>query len=197
MNDEIIKIREQIVALSKDDTETQKLLDKLTEEVIDDANIKSPFHVGDNDIEETKDLDVLNIHKTHNGYCIVYKGGYRILIDNEMRTTCGAIEMLMNGVPEDIKEDEDRKGYEIAISAIDMIFRLPMFIFANPESTFTAAEVGAKYLQFLQETGAVPTAESENKEYDKFITQMTELMENFAKGLEKQGKEYEERMSDK
>jgi hypothetical protein len=41
----------------------------------------------------------------------------------------------------------------------------------------------------------VPTDETENPEYDKFLLQMNEMLDNFATGLEKEGKEYERRNS--
>lgn len=194
MNNEITRLREQLVELSKDPIETRKLLDKLEEEEINDANIKSHFHVGEKDIEETKDFDHYVVHRTKNGYLLHYRGGYSILVDDKVASACSAMQMLMEGIPTEVKDEEERQAYEAALSAIEMVFRLPMFVFSNNNVTFTAAEVGLRYLLYLQNNGEVPTPESENAEYDKFIMQMNEMLENFASGLEKEGKEYEKRM---
>lgn len=194
MNNEITRLREQLVELSKDPIETRKLLDKLSEEEINYANIKSHFHVGEKDIEETKDFDHYVVHRVKNGYLLHYRCGYSILVDDKVASTCSALQMLMEGIPTEVKDEDERKAYEAALSAIEMVFRLPMFVFSNNNVTFTAAEVGLRYLLYLQNNGEVPTPESENEEYDKFILQMNEILENFATGLEKEGKEYEKRM---
>jgi hypothetical protein len=55
------------------------------------------------------------------------------------------------------------------------------------------ATIGLMYQNLLQKMGSVPTEETENPEYDKFLLQMNEMLENFATGLEKEGKEYEKR----
>lgn len=183
MTDGIIKIRERLVELSTDPIETRKLLDKLTEEEIDHANIKSPFHVGEKDILETKDLEFAKVHKTKNGYLLHYHGGYSILVDDKNITTASALQSLLDGVDSKMS-DEEKESIELANSAIETIFRLPMFVFSHPLSTYTIAEIGVRYMLLLQELGEVPTDETENPTYDKFIVQMNELMENFAKGLE-------------
>lgn len=183
MTDGIIELRERLVELSTDPIETRELLDKLTEEEIDQANIKSPFHVGEKDILETKDLEFAKVHKTKNGYLLHYHGGYSILVDDKNITTASALQSLLDGVDSKMS-DEEKESIELANSAIETIFRLPMFIFSHPLSTYTIAEIGVRYMLLLQELGEIPTDETENPAYDKFIVQMNELMENFAKGLE-------------
>lgn len=183
MNDEIIKLRERLVELSKDPIETRELLDKLTEEEIDQANIHSPFHVGEKDIIETKDLEFAKVHKTKNGYLLHYHGGYSILVDDKNITTASALQSLLDGIDSNMTEEE-KESIKLANNAIETIFRLPMFVFSHPLTTYTVAEIGVRYMLLLQELGEVPTDETENPVYDKFIVQMNELMENFAKGLE-------------
>ena len=193
MTDEIVKLREQLVELSKDPIETRKLLDRLTEAEIDQANIESPFHVGKKDIEATKDLEVGKLHKTRNGYCLHYHGGYSILVDEKMLSTASALQQIMDGVPEDITDKDEKDGVEIMLSAAEQIFRLPIYVFSNPVVTLNLATMGLMYQNLLQQMGEVPTEDTENPEYDKFILQMNEMMSNFAAGLEKEGKEYERR----
>jgi hypothetical protein len=194
MKDSIIKLREQLVGLSKDPIETRKLLDQLTEEEIDNANIQSPFHVGEKDILETKDLEYAKVHRLRNGYLLHYHGGYSVLVDEKLITTCQALEMLKNGVPENMEHQEDKEALTLANTAIETIFRLPMFVFSNEVVLYSIAEIATRYLLLLQKMGEVPTAETENPEFDKFILQINDFMENFAAGLEKEGKEYEKRM---
>lgn len=185
MNDEIIRIREEVVGLSSDPIKTRELLDKLTEEEILQHDIESLYHIGKSDIEVEQDYDFYKVCKTRNGYLIHYKGGYTVHVDDNMLTTCSALEMLMG--------EENDDATELAKSAIETMFRLPLFIFSNPEATYTIATIATKYLIYLQEKGEVPTEETENPEYDKFLLQMNELLDNFAAGLEKEGKEYERR----
>lgn len=194
MTDEIIRLREQIVALSKDPIETRNLLDRYADEEILQANAKSPFHVGEKDIEETKDLDFYKVCKTKNGYLLQYKGGYSILVDSKLLSTCSALQSILNGVPMDVKDENEKENIELANLAIEGVFRLPLYVFSHPSVTFTLAEIGLKYQLLLQHMGEVPAPDSENPEFDKFIVQMNELMENLATGLEKEGKEYEKRM---
>lgn len=192
MTDGIIKLRERLVELSTDPIETRKLLDQLTEEEIDQANIKSPFHVGEKDIEATKDLDFAKIHKTRNGYVIHYHGGYSVLIDDKLTTTSDVANMLLEDIPANATKEE-RDSLELAKSATEMIFRLPMFVFSHPATTYTLAEVGVRYMLLLQQMGEVPTDETSNPEYDKFLVQINEIMENYATGIEKEGREWERR----
>lgn len=194
MTDSIIQLREKLVELSKDPIETRKLLDQLTEEEIDNANIQSPFHVGEKDIIETKDLEYAKVHRLINGYLLHYHGGYSVLVDEKLLTTCQALEMLKNGVPENMEHQEDKEALTLANTAVETIFRLPMFAFSNEVVTYSIAEIATRYLLLLQKMGEVPTAETENPEFDKFILQINDFMENFAAGLEKEGKEYEKRM---
>lgn len=185
MKDDIIKYREELVALSSDPVRTRELLDKLTEDEIEQNRIESTVHIGKKDIEEEKDFDFYKVCKTRNGYAIHYKGGYTVVVDEKMLSTCGAIELLMSD-----DKDEDT---ELAKSAVEICFRIPMFVFSHPNTTYTIAEAATRYLLYLQEKGEVPTEETKNPEYDKFLVQMNELMENFAAGLEKEGREYEKR----
>ena len=69
-----------------------------------------------------------------------------------------------------------------------------MFVFSSPETTYGIAEMATRYMLYLQRMGQVPVAETDNPEYDKFILQINEIVENFSKGLEEQGLEYERRM---
>ena len=185
MTNEIIRLREELVGLSSDQIKTRELLDKLTEEEIFQHDVESVYHVGKNDIEEEKDFDFYKVCKTKNGYLIHYKGGYTVFANEKLLSTCSALELLM--------EDKGSEEEELAKSAIETIFRLPMYVFSHPETTYTIATIATKYLLYLQEKGEVPTEETDNPEYDKFIQQMNELMENFAAGLEKEGLEYERR----
>lgn len=195
MTDSIIQLREKLVELSKDPIETRKLLDQLTEEEIDNANILSPFHVGEKDIVETKDLEYAKVHKLKNGYLLHYHGGYSVLIDEKLISAGDAIQMLIDGIPAGPVEPEEKEAIEMTMDAIETIFRLPMFVFSNEIVTFSIAEIATRYILLLQKMGEVPTAETENPEFDKFILQINDFMENFAAGLEKEGKEYEKRMS--
>lgn len=195
MTDSIIQLREKLVELSKDPIETRKLLDQLTEEEIDNANIRSPFHVGEKDILETKDLEYAKVHRLRNGYLLHYHGGYSVLIDEKLISAGDAIQMLIDGIPAGPVEPEEKEAIEMTMDAIETIFRLPMFVFSNEIVTFSIAEIATRYILLLQKMGEVPTAETENPEFDKFILQINDFMENFAAGLEKEGKEYEKRMS--
>lgn len=192
MTDEIIKLRERLVELSTDPIETRKLLDKLTENEIEQANIHSPFHVGEKDIIETKDLEFAKVHKTKNGYLLQYHGGYSILVDDKNISTASALQSLLDGIDSNMTEEE-KESIKLANNAIETIFRLPMFVFSHPLTTYTVAEIGVRYMLLLQELGEVPTDETENPAYDKFIVQMNELMENFAKGLENEVQNRKER----
>jgi len=185
MTEDIIKIREELVGLSSDPIKTRELLDKLTEEEIFQHDLESTVHVGKNEIEEEKDFDFYKVCKTRNGYLIHYKGGYTVVVDEKLLSACGSMELLMS--------DEKGEDVELAKNAVEMIFRLPLFVFSHPFTTYNIATMATGYLVYLQENGEVPTEETENPEYDKFIQSMNELMENFAAGLEKEGKEYERR----
>lgn len=193
MTDEIIRIREELVGLSSDPIKTRELLDKLTEEEIFQHDIESPFHVGKNDIEETKDLEVGKLHKTRNGYLLHYHGGFSVLVDEKLMSTASTLQQIMEGVPSDIEDKEEREGVEMVLSAAEQVFRLPMYVFSNTTTMLNIATMGLMYQNLLQKMGSVPTAETENPEYDKFLLQMNELLDNFAAGLEKEGKEYERR----
>ena len=193
MNDEIIRIREELVGLSSDPIKTRELLDKLTEEEIFQHDLESPFHVGKNDIEETKDLEVGKLHKTKNGYLLHYHGGFSILVDEKLMSTATTLQQIMEGVPSDVTDKEEREGVEMVLDAAEQVFRLPMYVFSNTPTMLNIATMGLMYQNLLQKMGSVPTAETENPEYDKFLLQMNELLDNFAAGLEKEGKEYERR----
>lgn len=193
MNNEIIRLREELVGLSSDPIKTKELLDKLTEEEISQHDIESPLHVGKNDIEETKDLEVGKLHKTKNGYLLHYHGGFSVLVDEKLYSTATTLQQIMDGVPSDITDNEEREGVELALSAAEQIFRLPMYVFSHPETMFNIASMGLMYQSLLQKMGTVPTQETENDEYDKFLLQMNEMLDNFAAGLEKEGLEYEKR----
>ena len=193
MSDEIIRIREELVGLSSDPIKTRELLDKLTEEEIFQHDIESPFHVGKNDIEETKDLEVGKLHKTKNGYLLHYHGGFSVLVDEKLMSTATALQQIMEGVPSDITDKEEREGMGLVLDAAEQVFRLPMYVFSNTPTMLNIATMGLMYQNILQKMGSVPTDETENPEYDKFLLQMNELLDNFAAGLEKEGKEYEKR----
>lgn len=193
MNDEIIRIREELVGLSSDPIKTRELLDKLEEEVVFKNSVESPFHVGKNDIEETKDLEVGKLHKTKEGYLLHYHGGYSVLVDEKLMSTASTLQQIMDGVPSDITDKDEREGVEMVLSAAEQVFRLPMYVFSNTPTMLNIATMGLMYQNLLQKIGEVPTAETENPEYDKFLLQMNELLDNFAAGLEKEGKEYERR----
>ena len=193
MNENIIKIREELVGLSSDPIKTRELLDKLTEEEISQHDIESPFHVGKKDIEETKDLNVGKLHKTKNGYLLHYHGGFSVLVDEKLMSTASTLQQIMEGVPSDITDKDEREGAEMVLSAAEQVFRLPMYVFSNTPTMLNIATMGLMYQNLLQKMGSVPTEETENPEYDNFLLQMNELLDNFAAGLEKEGKEYEKR----
>lgn len=201
MNDEIIKIRERLVELSKDPIETRELLDKLTYEEIARHDAECPLIVTKNDIEKTKDGEVYKLHKTRNGYLLHYHGGYDVLVDEKLISAASALQEIMDGVPTDASDVvnpetgmSEKDGIELMLSAAEMVFRLPMFVLSHEITTLNIATMGTMYINLLQKLGEVPTAETDNPEYDKALTQMSEFMDNFAKGLEKEGKEYERRM---
>lgn len=201
MSDEIIKIRERLVELSKDPIETRELLDKLTYEEIAQHDAECPLIVTKNDIEETKDGEVYKLHKTRNGYLLHYHGGYDVIVDNKLISTASALQQIMDGVPSDASNVvnpetgmSEKDGIELMLSAVEMVFRLPMFVLSHEITTLNIATMGTMYINLLQKIGEVPTAETDNPEYDKALTQMSEFMDNFAAGLEKEGKEYERRM---
>lgn len=185
MKEDIIKYREELVALSSDPIKTRELLDKLTEEELFQHDIESVVHIGKKDTVEEKDFEFYKVCKTKKGYAIHYKGGYSVVVDEKLLSTCAAIDLLMS--------DEQGEDIELAKSAIGMCFRIPMFVFSHAATTYTIAEAATRYMVFLQQNGEVPTEETDNPEYDKFIQQMNEMMENFAAGLEKEGREYERR----
>jgi hypothetical protein len=108
-------------------------------------------------------------------------------------STASTLQQIMDGVPSDIKDKDEREGVELVLSAAEQVFRLPMYVFSNTPTMLNIATIGLMYQNLLQKTGSVPTAENENPEYDKFLLQMSELLDNFAAGLEKEGKEYERR----
>lgn len=193
MNDEITRLREELVGLSSDPIKTRELLDKLTEEEISQHDLECPFIVTKNDIEETKNLEVGKLHKTKEGYLLHYHGGFSVLVDEKLMSTASALQQIMEGVPSDITDKEEREGVEIVLSAAEQVFRLPMYVFSNTPTMLNIATIGLMYQNLLQKMGSVPTAEMENPEYDKFLLQMNELLDNLAAGLEKEGKEYERR----
>lgn len=199
MNDEIIRLREELVGLSSDPIKTRELLDKLTEEEIFQHDIESPFHVGKNDIEETKGIigesgqEIGKFYRTRNGHCVHYYGGCTTLIDSRLQSADGVIEQLMDGVPSDVTNKEERELDELIYSAAEQIFRLPMYVFLDNPTMLNVATLGLMLQNHWYKKGEVPTEETENPEYDKFILQMNEMMENFAAGLEKEGREYEKR----
>lgn len=201
MKDKIIKIRERLVELSKDPIETRELLDKLTYEEIAQHDADCPLIVTKNDIEETKDGEVYKLHKTRNGYLLHYHGGYDVLVDEKLISAASALQQIMDGVPTDASDVvnpetgmSEKDGIELMLSAAEMVFRLPMFVLSHEITTLNIATMGTMYINLLQKLGEVPTAETDNPEYDQAIIQMNEFMDNFAKGLEKEGKEYERRI---
>lgn len=201
MSDEIIKIRERLVELSKDPIETRELLDKLTYEEIAQHDADCPIIVTKNDITQTKNGNAYKLHKTRNGYLLQYYGGYSVLVDDKLMSTASALQQIMDGVPADASNEvnqetgmSEKDGIELMLSAAEMIFRLPMYVLSHEITTLNIATMGTMYISLLQKLGEVPTAETDNPEYDKALAQMSEFMENFAAGLEKEGKEYERRM---
>jgi hypothetical protein len=116
-------------------------------------------------------------------------------------STASALQQIMDGVPSDASDVvnpetgmSEKDGIELMLSAAEMVFRLPMFVLSHEITTLNIATMGIMYINLLQKLGEVPTAETDNPEYDKALTQMSEFMDNFAAGLEKEGKEYERRM---
>lgn len=194
MNNHLIKIRERLVELSTDPIETRELLDKLTYEEIAQHDADCPIVVTKNDIQETKDGEIYKLHKTRNGYMLHYHGGYDVLVDDKLLSTASALQQIMDGVPSDVTDKEEREGVELMLSAAELVFRLPMFVLSHPQTTLNIATMGLMYMNLLQKMGDVPTEETDNPEYDKAILQMGELIENLAAGLEKEGKEYEKRV---
>lgn len=202
MNDEIIRLREELVGLSSDPIKTRELLDKLEGEVLWENHLESPIHIGKKDIIEEKDFDAYKISKTADGqYLLHYKGGYSVLVDEKLLSTASALQQIMDGVPADASDEvnketgmSEKDGIEVMLSAAEMVFRLPMFVLSHEITTLNIATMGTMYINLLQKLGEVPTAETDNPEYDKALAQMSEFMDNFAAGLEKEGKEYERRM---
>lgn len=200
--DEIVSLREQIIKLSNDANETRNLLDKLTEAEIDRATSNAFYYVNENSVIETKDFESYSISQLTNGYCIRYKGGYNVFVNNNFELTAGALQMLMQSKPTQLNTIEEtnditelsEEGYmNLANSAIEMIFRLPLFVLSNVPTTFNIATMATMYMNLLQTKGEVPTEDTENPEYDKFLMQMNEMLENFAEGLRKEGEDYERR----
>lgn len=186
MTDEIIKLRERLVELSTDPIETRELLDKLTYEEIAQHDADCPLIVTKNDIQETKDGEIYKLHKTRNGYLLHYHGGYDVLVDDNLMSTASALQQIMDGVPNDITDKDEREGVELMLSAAELVFRLPMFVLSHPQTTLNIATMGLMYMNLLQKIGEVPTEETDNPEYDKAIVQMNEMIENFTTGLEKE-----------
>ena len=172
MTDEIIRLREELVGLSSDPIKTRELLDKLTEDEIFQHDIESPFHVGKNDIEETKDLEVGKLHKTRNGYLLHYHGGFSVLVDEKLMSTASTLQQIMQGIPSEITDEKEREGVGIVLDAAEQVFRLPMYVFSNIPTMLNIATMGVMYQTLLQ---------------------MNEMLDNFAAGLEKEGLEYERR----
>lgn len=186
MNEEIVRLREELVALSTDPMKTRSLLDKLAVEENDEHDLGAKFLVREDDIVETLDKEVYVVYKTKSGYVLHYRGGYTINIDQRMRNAYDTVGILF--------EKGTDEGTEMAKLAVETVFRLPIFIFSSPESTYTIAEIGVRYMELVQKLGEIPTEETENPEYDKFLVGINELMENLAAGLKKEGLEYEKRM---
>lgn len=188
MKDLIIKLREELVKLSSNPIKTRELLDQLTAEEIERHDSEAHYLVGKNDIVETKDFDFFAVYKTRKGYALRYKGGYNIFVDSKLnlRMPCEMLEYLMT----DSENEEDK----LTKTAVEMIFRLPLFIFSHADTMFTIATMATQYLILLQKKSAVPTKDTENKEFDEFIFQLNEWAEKLAIALEKEGKEYERRM---
>ena len=157
MTDEIIKIRERLVELSTDPIETRELLDKLTSEEIEKHDAECPLIVTKNDITETKDGEFYKLHKTRNGYLLHYHGGYDVLVDDKLLSTASALQQIMDGVPSDITDNEERESVELMLSAAELIFRLPMFVLSHPVTTLNIATLGIMYMNLLQKMGEVPT----------------------------------------
>lgn len=191
MKEDIIRLREELVELSSDQFKTRELLDKLTEEEIEQYRIESVVHVGKEDIEDERDFDFYKVCKTRDGYTIHYKGGYTVVVDERNTSACGGLALLMDD--EEFLDENEKEAMELTKGAIEMAFRLPLFSFSHAPTLFNIATIATQYLVYLQEKGEVPTEETDNPEYDKFIQQMNELMENFASGLEKEGLEWERR----
>lgn len=199
MTDEIIRLREELVGLSSDPIKTRELLDKLTEEEIFQHDLECPFIVTKNDIEEEKDIIgesgqvVGKFYKTKGGHCVHYYGGLTTYIDERLQSTSSVLEQLMEGVPQDITDKEEKESVEMVYSAAEQIFRLPMYVFLDNPTMLNVATLGLMLQNYWYKKGEVPTEETENPEYDKFLLQMSEMLENFATGLEKEGKEWEKR----
>lgn len=191
MKEEIVKLREELVANSKDEMLCRSLLDKLSEAVCDEHDKEHLFVIRKGEVEEKKDLDFMAIYKLHGGSVVRFKGGMDVYLDNKIISAQQAIDLFMQKMPEDEKE---RETVEAAQMAVRYIFQLPMFVFSSPETTYGIAEMATRYMLYLQRMGQVPVAETDNPEYDKFILQINEMVENFSKGLEEQGLEYERRM---
>lgn len=201
MSDEIIKIRERLVELSKDPIETRELLDKLTYEEIAQHDAECPIIVTKNEIEETKDGDVYKLQRTRNGYLLQYYGGYSIFVDNRLILPSSALQQIMDGVPASASDKvipeigfSEKQSIQIMLEAAELMFRLPMIVLSNEAVYLNIATMVQMYKGLMQRIGEVPTPDMENPEYDKFMEQMSEFLANFAKGLEKEYKEYERRM---
>ena len=201
MSDEIIKIRERLVELSKDPIETRELLDRLTYEEIARHDAECPLIVTKNEIEETKDGDVYKLQRTRNGYLLQYYGGYSIFVDNRLILPSSALQQIMDGVPASASDKvipeigfSEKQSIQIMLEAAELMFRLPMIVLSNEAVYLNIATMVQMYKGLMQRIGEVPTAETDNPEYDKALAQMLEFMDNFAAGLKKEGKEYERRM---
>jgi len=188
--DKITDLRAQIVALSKDPEQTKKLLDQLSNAVCEDMEEKSEVLVKKSDIVEQKNFTSHRVIETKTGHVIHYKGGYTVIVDNKLLNATEMVSLMMHG-PEKGLSKEDKDATLVAINAIDTIFRLPIFVFTNPNTTYTIAEVATRYMILLQDMGQVPTEDNPNPEYDAFLKGIAELVDKFAEGLEKEGREYE------
>lgn len=197
MNNDIVDVRERIVALSTDPAETRALLDRLTDLEVAAAVSESTVHVGKDDVVETKELNGARLHRTKTGFLLHNYGGYDVVVDERMVGTCSALQMLMEGTAAEIPDGLTAEDVEEWNIAVEMVFRLPMFVFGSVETTMFISESAYRYLMFLQKVSEVPTPDSENPEYDRFVAGLSSLFEDLAKGIERQGKEYEERMGSK
>lgn len=94
------------------------------------------------------------------------------------------IDLVRNKDVYDKLEGEEKKNFELSMSAMIYILNCPLYSFSSIEFTFSVAETIIKQLRLIYEKAMGAELQEETKEEDK-------LFENAAKAIEELKKEVE------
>lgn len=194
MNDTIVDIRTKIVEQCSDKEKVKDLLDSLTEEVENDLMKKQIVSVDKDHIVTQKDFDTHVIYETDRGYLLSYKGGYDVVVDSRMSSAADALDFILHNdrLQAEADDKDHAEDLEVAASAMEVIFRLPMFIFSHADCTFSIASIATQYMLLLQDLGKVPTKDDDDDpKVQEFMRQLATTIDTLSEIMEEQGKEYE------